>query len=196
MQLTAPPPKTSRRQQLTGKAEFTVVGIHDGYLAKERAQKALDRLQAALLETCRLRVFLWSFDKLTVAGLRAMSIHLTAAADMIIVSAADAKPLPEHIQQWLRSSLAEQRDTHPMLVALHDEKVKFDSPQGALCTHLKQVADSWQAEFMCNEDFDKRLHRDSATQLIRPKSPGSFQRAESFGREFFSAPVSWGINDG
>jgi len=187
------PSLMSRRENnRTSKPAFAVVTIHDGFSADMRAKEALEWLKQTLGSDLQIHTISWSFEQLERPDLRAMSIR--AAADMLIVSASDLKPLPEHITQWLRSSLAEQRETRPVLVALHDEKMGFDRTQGPLCTHLKRVAATWQTEFMCNEDFDQRLDLGFATQLIRHKSQGSFHRKEPFGREFCSAPRFWGIN--
>ena len=47
---------------------------------------------------------------------------------------------------------------------------------------------------MCNDDFDHRLDRDFATQLLCSRSPVSAHRAKPFGGEFQAAPRYWGIN--
>lgn len=194
MQHTAPSPTLCRQSVRAGKPAFSVVTIHDGFYAGIRAQEALEWLKHTLGSVLQLRPVSWSFENLERLDVRSLSIRAAAAADVIIVSASDVKPLPDHIKQWLSSSLAEQRETRPMLVALHDEKMEFECTHGPLCTHLKRVADAWQTEFMCNEDFDQRLDLDFATQLIRHNSPDASHREEPFGREFHSATRYWGIN--
>lgn len=194
MQLIASSSTPRRQDVRASKPAFSVVAIHDGFFAGIRAQEALEWLKHTLGSELRVRPVSWSFENLERLDVRSLSIRAAAAADMLIVSASDVTPLPDHIKQWLGSSLAEQRETRPMLVALHDEKMEFDCTQGPLCKHLKRVADAWQTEFMCNEDFNQRLDLDFATQLIRHKSQGSFHREEPFGREFYSAPRCWGIN--
>jgi hypothetical protein len=194
MQLTAPSPKLRRQNGRAAKTAFSVVIIHDGFYAGMRAQEALEWLRYTLGSDLQVYPMSWSFENLERLDVRSMSIRAAAAADVIIVSASDTAPLPNHIKQWLNSTLAEQQATRPMLVALHDEKIESNGTMGPLCTHLQRVADAWQTEFMCNEDFDRHLDLDFATRLIRHKSPDAFHRAEPFGREFHSAPRNWGIN--
>ncbi len=156
--------------------------------------EALEWLKYSLCPDLQVYPIAWSFDKLERQEVRTTSIRAAAAADLLIVSADDESPLPHHIKQWFDSIHHQQRDTRPIIVALHEEDFEFNSTQGPLCTHLKQVADTWQTEFMCNDDFDQRLDRDFATQLLRSKSPVSAQRAKPFGGEFQAAPRYWGIN--
>ncbi len=194
MQHTATLPTLSRHTIKASKPALSIVAIHDDFIAGIRAQEALEWLKFSLGSELRVCPITWSFEHLKRLDLRSMSIRAAAAADVIIVSASDVKPLPDHIKHWLNSSLGEQGEIRPILVALHGEKMEFESTPGPLCSHLKRVAESWQTEFMCNEDFDRRLDLDFALQLIRHKTPDTCHREEPFGREFYSAPRYWGIN--
>jgi hypothetical protein len=192
MQLTAPSSKTSRRNHLTGHAEFTVVAIHDGYLAKERAQGAQDGLEAALPRDCRMRAFLWSFDKLSVPGLRAMSIHLAAAADMIIVATDEEAPLPGHLTQWLDSCRIEFDGKRPVIVALHQEVQDCCNTPRQLCACLEPLARCWQTPFFCNETFDPGMIHGPAVRFLQEDRGDDLPRRHS---TFDASIRSWGINE-
>lgn len=156
--------------------------------------EALEWLKDTLCPDLQVCPITWSFDKLERHDVRTTSVRAAAAADLLIVSAADDATLPAHIVQWFEAIPKQQRDTSPILVALHEEDFEFAGNPGAVCSHLKDLADKWQTEFMCNADFDQRLDRNFATQLLSRKSPVSVYRAKPFGGEFQSAPRFWGIN--
>lgn len=191
---TSPSPTLRRQNTQASKPAFSVVAIHDGFFTSIRAMEALEWLKHSLLPELQVCPVSWSFDKLALQEVRTLSIHAAAAADLLIVSAADETPLPDHIRQWFEAIHKQQRDIRPIIVALREEDFEFNSTQGPLCTHLKKVADSWQTEFMCHEEFDQRLDCDFATQLIRSRSPASIQRVKPFGGQFQAAPRFWGIN--
>jgi hypothetical protein len=174
---------------------FSVVAVHDGIYAGIRVQEALEWLKDSFSTDLQLSFISWSFEDLAKQHLRALTIRAASAADAIIVSVSDDEKVPAQVKVWLNGILAEQRGTRPILIALHDERIKANGFMGPFCTHLKKVAESLQTEFMCNEDFDKRLDRDFAAQRLRQKSPDSFHWAEPFEREFYTTPRYWGIND-
>ena len=194
MQHTATPPTLRKASVRASKPAFSVVAIHDGFFTGIRAMEAMERLKFTLCPDLQVYPASWSFDKLAHQDVRTTSIRATAAADLLIVSASDESPLPHHIKQWFDSVHQQQRDTQPVIVALHDEDFELNSSEGPLCSHLKNVADIWKTEFMCNEDFDQRLDRDFATQLLSSKRAVSTHHAKPFGGEFQSAPRYWGIN--
>lgn len=184
-----------RRPNTTAsKPAFSVMAIHDGFFTSIRAMEAVERLRFNLLPALQVHSVSWSFDKLAVQDIRTKSVRAAASADLLIVSAAAETPLPDHMRQWFESIHQQQNANHPIIVALHGEDSEFNSNTGPLCTQLKEVADTWQTEFMCNEDFDQRLDCDFATQRIRSKSPASINRSKPFGGEFQAAPRFWGIN--
>lgn len=194
MQNTATLPAPRRLSIQASKPAFSVAAIHDGFFANVRALEALEWLNFTLRPDFRVCPASWSFDKLESLHERNKSVRAAAAADLLIVSAADEAPLPEHIKQWFDLIPKQQRVTRPILVALHAEDFEFNSAQGFLCSHLKAVADSWKTEFMCNAEFDQRLDCDFATQLISSKGMLPVHRSKPFGGEFTSAPRYWGIN--
>ena len=194
MQHTASLPTLRKQPPQAAKPAFSVVAIHDGFFSGVRAMEALEWLKHTLYPDLQLYPASWSFDKLALQNVRTTSIRAAAAADLLIVSADDDSPVPHHIRQWFEPVHAQQMDTRPMLVALYKDDLAFNSTRGQLCTHLKRVAASWQTEFMCNDDFDQRLNRDFATQLISSKNTFSGWQAKPFGGEFQSAPRHWGIN--
>ena len=194
MQTTALPPALRKQNVRTSTPAFSVIAIHDGFFTGIRALEAVEWLKFTLCPDLQVYPVSWSFDKLEPQNVRPTSSRAAAAADLIIVSAADESPLPHHIKQWFDSVAKQQRETRPIIAALHEEDFESNPATGPLCTHLKEVADTWHTEFMCNEDFDQRLDRDFATQLVRHRRPVSVQRAKPFGGEFQAAPRYWGIN--
>jgi hypothetical protein len=194
MQQTAPLPMMRRPNTTASKPAFSVMAIHDGFFTSIRAMEAVERLRFNLLPALQVYSVSWSIDKLAVQDIRTKSVRAAASADLLIVSAAAETPLPDHMRQWFESIHQQQNANHPIIVALHEEDSEFNSNTGPLCTQLKAVADTWQTEFMCNEDFDQRLDCDFATQRIRSKSPASINRSKPFGGEFQAAPRFWGIN--
>jgi len=194
MQNTATPPTLRKTNVRASMPAFSVVVIHDGFFTGIRAMEAVEWLTYTLCPDLQVYPISWSFARLEQQDVRATSIRAAAAADLLIVSAEDGSPLPHHIKQWFDSVHHQRRDTRPIIVALHEEDSEFNSTQGPLCAHLKEVAVTWQTEFMCNEDFDQRLDRDFATQLLSSKGPVSSLRVKPFGGEFQAAPRYWGIN--
>lgn len=167
MRQTPSSPTACRPSAETSRTAFRVVAIHDGFSAGIRAQEALEWLKYLLSPELKVYAKVWSVEHLKRPDLYAMSIHATAEADVLIVCASGLKPLPEHIRRWLDSSLAERQSACPVLVALHDGKRESSCTMGPLCTCLKRIADFWHADFMCNDDFDQRLDRHFAIELIR-----------------------------
>lgn len=156
--------------------------------------EALEWLNYSLRPDLRVCPLTWSFDKLEQHDVRTTSVRAAAAADLLLVSGSEESPLPDHVMKWFEAVPRQQRETRPVIVALHEEDSEFSSAQGSLSSCLREVAGSWQTEFMGNADFDQRLDRDFATRLISSKSPVSVHRAKPFGGEFQSPPRYWGIN--
>lgn len=194
MQHTASPPAPRKQIVQASRPAFSVVAIHDGFFANIRAMEALEWLKYSLCPDLQVCPVNWSFDKLERHDVRTTAVRAAAAADLLIVSAADDATLPAHIVQWFEAIPKQKRDTRPILVGLHEEDYEFTGKAGPVCSHLKNVADKWQTEFMSNADFDQRLDRNFATQLLSRKSPAAVYRAKPFGGEFQSAPRFWGIN--
>lgn len=194
MQNTATPPTLRKPNVPSSRPAFSVVAIHDGFFANIRAMEALEWLKYTLCPDLQVCPVTWSFDKLERHDVRTTAVRAAAAADLLIVAATDDASLPGHIVQWFEAIPKQKRDTRPILVALHEEDYEFTGNAGPVCSHLKDVADKWQTEFMSNADFDQRLDRNFATQLLSRKSPVSVYRAKPFGGEFQSAPRFWGIN--
>jgi len=174
---------------------FSVVAIHDDFSGSVRAQEALEWLQHSLGSDLHVRSVSWSFQKLERMDLRAMSVRAAAAADVIIVAASDTRAVPDQVRRWLDSSLQQQRGNRALLVALHDEDQDDAAPPGPLCSHLKRLAARWQTEFLCNDDFDRRLDHDFALRFIHQKADTSLRPYPPFGIDFFSAPECGGINE-
>lgn len=194
MQSTLPPPTLRKQNVRCSKPAFSVVAIHDGFFSGIRVMEATEWLKYTLCPDLQVYPVSWSFDTLERLDVRTTSARAAAAADLLIVSATDETPLPDHIKQWIHTIPKQQRDTRPILVALHEEDFEFNGTPSPFCSHLKEVADTWQTEFMCNADFDQRLDRDFATQLVNSKSPLSIHRSKPFSGEFQAAPRFWGIN--
>lgn len=173
---------------------FSVVALYDGFFANVRVMEALEWLKYSLCPDLRVCPVTWSFDTLERHDVRTNSVRAAAAADLLIVSAPDESTMPDHIMKWFAAVPQQQRASRPVVVALHEEDSEFNNAQGSLCSHLREVAGSWQTEFMCNDDFDQRLDRDFATRLISSKSHAPIHRAKPFGGEFQSPPRYWGIN--
>ena len=170
MRQTPPSPTACRPFAETSSPAFRVVAIHDGFSAGIRAQEALEWLKYILSPELEVYAKVWSFEHLKRLEFYAITIHTAAEAHVLIVCASGGKPLPAHIRQWLDFSLAEPPPAHPVLVALHDGKHEAGCMRGPLCTHLKGIADFWHADFMCNDDFDQRLDRHYANELIQSRS--------------------------
>lgn len=195
MQHTAPSPALHRANTQASRPAFSVVAIHDGFFTGIRAMEALERLKFNLCPDLQVYPITLSFDMLERVEQRTTSIRAAASADLLLVSAANESPLPHHVKQWFDSVHKLQRERRPIIVALHEEDSEFNCNAGPLCTQLKEVADTWQTEFMCNQDYDQRLDSDFAMQLVGSKSPATIHhRTKPFGGEFQAAPRYWGIN--
>lgn len=194
MQATASPPALRKLTAASTSPAFSVVALYEGFLANIRIMEALEWLKYSLCPELRVCPVTWSFDTLERHDVRTTSVRAAAAADLLIVSAPDESTMPDHVMKWFAAVPQQQRASRPVVVALHEEGSEFGSAQGHLCSRLREVAGSWQTEFMCNAEFDRRLDRDFATQLLSSKSRAPILRAKPFGGEFQSPPRYWGIN--
>lgn len=173
---------------------FSVVAIHDGFFASIRSMEALEWLKFTLSSELRVCPASWSFDTLKRQDERTTAVRAAAAADLLLISAPDDTPLPDHIKRWLDAIPQQQRSTRPILAALHKEDFELNGAQGPLCSHLKEVARIWRTEFLCNSDFDQRLDCGFASKHVRRKGTSTFHLAKPFCGEFPSTPRYWGIN--
>lgn len=193
---TAPPRKIRQQNgQATARPTFTVIALHDGFIASIRAQEALKWLDHTLGAELEVRSFDWSFHNLERLDLRAMSLRLAAAADLIIIAAADTTPLPDHIQRWLDACLQQQRDGRAVLVALHEEEQNCDRAPGPLCSQLEDQASRWHTEFICNEELDQRVDCDFALQSIHRKERSRMLRSLPLALASVPSVRRYGIND-
>ncbi|WP_395748490.1 hypothetical protein [Prosthecobacter sp.] len=195
MQATAPSPTSREAGAVHTPPAFSVVALHDGFFAHVRAMEALEWLKESLSPDLRVCPITWSFDKLERHEESSTAARAAAAADLLIVSATNDRPMPEHIRKWCNEIPKQQRDTRPIVVALHEENCELNGERGWFCSQLKEVADAWRTDFICNADFDRRLDCDFAMQIVSSKNPSSYRRAKPFGGEFAPPPRYWGIND-
>lgn len=194
MQATAPAPAFWKLKAPSTIPAFSVVALYDGFFANVRIMEALEWLKFSLRPDLRVCPATWSFETLERHDVRTTSVRAAAAADLLIVSAPDETWLPDHIMKWFAAVPRQQRASLPVVVALHEEDSGFNNTQGRLCSRLREVAGSWQTEFLCNADFDQRLDRDFAARLLSSKSHAPIHRSKPFGGEFQSPPRYWGIN--
>jgi hypothetical protein len=195
MLYNAAPLKVSGQNSRSANPKFSVVAIHDSFTSGVRAQEALEWLRHSLGYDLQIYSIAWSFQNLERLDVRAMSLRVAASADVIIISASDAEPVPDHIKRWLDASLQQQREGRAALVALHDDENGDACIPGPLCSCLEQRASRWNTEFMCNKDFDQRLDRDFAMQCIDNKRQGPFLLNQQAAHPKDTAPIIGGINE-
>jgi len=166
-------------------ANFFITALYAGFSDCIRAQEAVLWLKHSLEPDMKLCATFWSFRDLERLDVRAMSLHEEAEADVVIISAPDTDPVPDHIKRWLDTLLQQQGDARAVLVALHEGELPPCASPGPLCSYLEDEAVRWHTDFMCNEDFDRRLDSAYAVKSIRHKRRE--QRSPYAG--------GWGINE-
>ncbi|WP_395736848.1 hypothetical protein [Prosthecobacter sp.] len=185
-----------RRPDLrSAQSAFSVVVLYDEFFANIRAMEALDWLKHRLSPHLRLCPLCWSFESLKRHDERSTAARAAAAADLLIFSATDESRLPDHVRKWCNEIQRQQRQTVPILAALHEEDAEFSGTSGCLSSQLREIAESWRTDFMCGADFDQRLDCDFAMQLVSSKHTHAHRRAKAFGGEFQPPERHWGIND-
>lgn len=195
MQQLAPLPKIRRRNIQSPKPTFSVVAIHEGGIAGMRAQDTLQSLKEDLCSDLEIHSACWSFQNLERLDLRAMSIRIGAASDVIVVSASDKEVLPDHIKRWLDACLQKQRDGRAMLVALHEDERGCDHLPGPLCSHLEQQAFRWETEFTCNDDLKQHLNPEAVLRRIQHQEHAQRLRDQAIRLALRPSALRWGINE-
>ena len=174
---------------------FRVVALYEGYGAGIRAQEALVWLEHVLGDGLDVQSSCWSFRSLERLDLRAVSVREGAAADVIIVAAAEADTLPEQVKRWLETCLRSQHGEHALLVALHEDGPEDMEAPAALCGYLQPLARRWHTTFMCNEELDSHLDCGFALEKIHRKYGSRPIPNEPSGLDAYSVADHGGINE-
>lgn len=179
-----------RRSELT---TFPVAAIHDRLADCRRARESLESHSRALAPQVQVRPKLWSYQQLLRLDIRAMAQHAAAAANMIIVAAPSQAPLPQHVERWLDSCLAECRARRPILVALADDEDAGSFCEDAeLCGSVRSLASRWQADFMTGQAMCRQVDAGFVRQRIQPEASAFVGHPW---QHFGAAPRRYGIND-
>jgi hypothetical protein len=195
MQTTATLPGGRKRDGSPLRHALSVVAVHDGFVSGIRAQEAVKWMSHSLGSEFQIGFTSWSFQKLERLDLRALSLRLAAGADVFIVSAADSKPLPDHVQDWLEASLKHRHWPSPVLVSLDDDAEGCGECLGPVSGHLQEVAARTQVELMRNEEFDRRLNQEVARRLVGQRQPAFYAGGSVSTFDHSISSVRWGINE-
>ncbi len=118
---------------------FNVLVVYEDFETGKHAKRTFDYLVEHLGDECRFTNQMWKFDVLAVPKLREMAARDAAVADIIIVSAHGAHPLPPEVKAWIELWL-EARSSAIALVALFDVDQNPDNPVRAfLATAAKRA---------------------------------------------------------
>lgn len=172
-----------------------VVGIYDRFVTAVYAQEAAGSLGIAVRPFMHVESSVWSFDMLARLDLRHPSIRAASGADVIIVAADPASPLPLHVKTWLTRSLQENVRGAPLIAVIHEEMVGGSADATLpLYVDLGRIARQWGTPLLRNGEFDARLESGLAEELTARREQNGYG-IELDGLLSLHTAGRWGINE-
>ncbi len=130
---------------------FNVVIAYEDFDTGKHAKKTYDFLVESLGRECRFTNQMWKFDVLSIPKLREMAAKDAVMADIIIISCHGGDELPEFVQAWIESWVAEKDSAHA-LVALFDCPHEDFLKTRQIRAYLADVAEKAGMEFFAQPD--------------------------------------------
>lgn len=129
---------------------FNVVIAYEDFETGKHAKRTYDYLVEHLGSDCEFNNQMWKFEVLNLPKLREIAAMDAAAADIVVISG-HGEALPESVQRWIESWLAEENK--PLaLVALFDRPKEEVHKTRAVRDYLSQVAERAGMEFFAQPD--------------------------------------------
>jgi hypothetical protein len=181
---------------LDAKPTFNVVIAYEDFDTGKHAKKTYDFLVENLGRECQFTNQMWKFDVLSIPKLREMAANDAVMADIIIISCHGSDELPEPVQAWIESWMAEKGSANA-LVALFDCPHEDFLKTRRIRNYLAEVAEKAGMEFFAQpDDWPGHRNKEGPSPFRRDSDlngrtistlAGVLQQDRSFPR--------WGINE-
>jgi len=142
---TATFPPESPALLTAGLPEFNIVMIYEDAAAGRRAKRFSDRLLCEIGDQHHCVRNLWSFDVLSLTGVRNAAAGIARAADLVVVSVSGDRAFTPKVEEWLELWAWMIDGSAPALVALFENKEGEFTPR--IREKLKALARDKQLEF-------------------------------------------------
>lgn len=169
---------------------LNVVIAYEDLETGKRAMKTYEYMVEQLGEQCLFTNQMWKFDVFAVPKLKEIAAKDATAAEVIIVSAHEGKPLPADVKAWIELWLTYTTQASVLVGLFGGESI--DSP---VRTYLAEVAERAKIEFFCQPGIwpgtNEKHH--AIARAWKPNEKKFSFLAETT-RE--KPPIShWGINE-
>jgi hypothetical protein len=166
---------------------MNVVIAYEDLETGKRAIKTYEYMVEQLGNECLFSNQMWKFDVLSVPKLKDIAAKDAAAADLIIVSAHEGKPLPAQVKAWMETWLSYKSQASALVGLFGNESVN-----NPVRNYLAEVARRAKIEFFCQPGLWPGMGRNTATNAWEwdDKSYAFLNRAPDA-----PAVSHWGINE-
>jgi hypothetical protein len=127
-----------------GNSALNVVIAYEDLETGKRAIKTYEYMVEQLGNECLFSNQMWKFDVLSVPKLKEVAAKDAAAADLIIVSAHEGKPLPAQVKAWMEVWLSYKSQASALVGLFGNESVS-----NPVRNYLAEVARRAKIEFFC-----------------------------------------------
>ena len=140
------------RPELTHEPDYplSVLVAYDDHASGFRAKEMLESLKAKLQLEKELIYFLWKFDLLRNPKLRSNAAAQANEADILLVAAHEDRELDDSVKEWLENWCCARPERPQALAYLASASTAKAGTETPLCTYLRGLAQSSQADFFCN----------------------------------------------
>ncbi len=118
------------------KQELRVVIAYDDLDAGQRAMRVLANLGKGLGDATEFQPLPWPFELLADADWRDAAASEAVNADILIVAASGANPLPPAVGRWVKDVIGRKRGTNAAVVALFGPE---EDPDGTRSSRLEDI---------------------------------------------------------
>ena len=166
---------------------MNVVIAYEDLETGKRAIKTYEYMVEQLGDECLFSNQMWKFDVLMVPKLKEIAAKDAAAADIIIVSAHEGKPLPTEVKGWMETWLSYKSQASAIVGLFGNESVN-----NPVRNYLAEVAQRAKIEFFCQPGIWPGTTRTTSTRAWErnDKSYAFLNRAPET-----PAVSHWGINE-
>ena len=130
---------------------FNVVIAYEDFDTGKHAKKTYDFLVESLGRECRFTNQMWKFERPEHPQAPEMAAKDAVMADIIIISCHGGDELPEFVQAWIESWVAEKDSAHALVALLHCPHEDFLKTR-QIRAYLADVAEKAGMEFFAQPD--------------------------------------------
>src|SRR5690242_6346483 len=169
---------------------LNVVIAYEDLETGKRAMKTYEFMVEQLGAQCLFSNQMWKFDVLTVPKLREIAAKDAAAAELILISAHEGKPLPKEVKAWIDLWLSYNTQASALVGLFGAESV--ESP---VRNYLEDVAKRAGIEFFCQPGiWPGKTKGQSAAARAWKRNENAFTYIPA-GVVESPATSHWGINE-